>query len=85
MILLRFRDLKARGIVNSWPMLKVRIFRDGFPPGRMIGPNQRAWTQDEIEQWFNSRPTAGPAPRGIAKVKQDRARKADGVASTTAA
>ena len=37
--LLRFRDLRDRGIIPNWPTLKVRIARDGFPPGRMIGPN----------------------------------------------
>jgi predicted DNA-binding transcriptional regulator AlpA len=71
--LLRFRDLKARGIANSWTMLKLRIERDGFPPGRMIGPNSRAWSEEEIDQWFKSRPIAGPgAPRGAAKRNRDR-------------
>jgi predicted DNA-binding transcriptional regulator AlpA len=70
--LVRFPDLKARGIINSWPMLKRRIQRDGFPPGRMIGPNSRAWTESEIEQWLDSRPLAGPAPRGAAKVKHEQ-------------
>ena len=63
----RFPVLQQRGIVKSWPMLKRRIERDGFPPGRMIGPNSRAWTEDEIEDWIASRPVAGPEPRGIAK------------------
>jgi len=70
--LVRFPDLKARGIINSWPMLKRRIQRDGFPPGRMIGPNSRAWTESEIEQWLDSRPLAGPAPRGAAKAKHEQ-------------
>jgi len=70
--LVRFPDLKARGIINSWPMLKRRIQRDGFPPGRMIGSNSRAWTESEIEQWLDSRPLAGPAPRGAAKVKHEQ-------------
>jgi len=70
--LVRFPDLKARGIIKSWPMLKRRIQRDGFPPGRMIGPNSRAWTESEIEQWLDSRPLAGPAPRGAAKVKHEQ-------------
>ena len=75
-IWLRFRDLKARGIVGTWPTFKRRIERDGFPPGRMIGPNTRAWTEEEIDEWYRSRPVEGPAPRGIAKIKHD-ARKAD--------
>jgi len=71
---LRFADLRARGIITSWPMLRRRIDRDGFPSGRMLGANTRAWSEDEIQQWLDSRPLAGPAPRGAAKAK--RARKA---------
>jgi predicted DNA-binding transcriptional regulator AlpA len=70
--LLRFRDLRERGIINNWPMLKRRIKDDGFPLGRMIGPNSRAWTEAEVDAWIKSRPTAGPAPRGVAKVRRER-------------
>ena len=82
--LLRFRDLRERGIINNWPALRYRIDRDGFPPGRMIGPNSRAWTEAEVDAWIKSRPTAGPAPRGAAKVRRDRAHKNDRTASATA-
>jgi predicted DNA-binding transcriptional regulator AlpA len=62
--LLRFADLKAAGIINSWPMLRRRMERDGFPPGRLLGPNTRAWPEEEIERWLASRPTAKKtAPR----------------------
>ena len=80
--LLRFRDLQERGVINNWPMLRVRIRRDGFPPGRMIGPNSRAWTEVEIEAWIKSRPTAGPAPRGAAKTRRGRPRKTEHHATT---
>ncbi len=60
---LRFADLRAAGIVTSWPMLRRRVERDGFPPGRMLGANTRAWSEDEVEAWLASRPTAKkPAP-----------------------
>jgi hypothetical protein len=60
---LRFADLKARGIINSWPMLRRRQDHDGFPSGRLLGPNFRVWTEDEIEAWLASRPTEKkPAP-----------------------
>ena len=60
---LRFSDLRAAGIVNSWPMLRRRIERDGFPPGRMLGPNTRVWSEEEVEAWIASRPTTKkPAP-----------------------
>jgi hypothetical protein len=53
-------------------MLKLRVERDGFPPGRMIGPNSRAWSEQEIDEWFKSRPIAGPEPRGAAKSRRGR-------------
>ena len=59
-ILLRFPDLKARGIVNNWMTLRRWIEREGFPPGKKIGPNTRAWTEAEIEAWLQSRATADP-------------------------
>ena len=79
---LRFSDLKAAGIISSWPMLKRRIERDGFPCGRMLGENTRAWTEAEIEAWLKSRPAAGPAPRGAAKVRRGRPRKTEAHATT---
>lgn len=82
MKLLRFRDLRARGIINNWPSLKARITRDGFPPGRMLGPNTRAWSEAEVERWLASRPTAGPALRGAAKIRRGRPRKAEHRATT---
>ena len=57
--LLRFPDLKARGIVNNWVTLMAwtRDPRVAFPPGRWIGPNSKAWSEQEIEQWLARRPT----------------------------
>jgi hypothetical protein len=70
---LRFADLKARGTVKSWAQLRRLIELYGFPAGRMLSPNCRAWSEeDEIEPWENSRPVAGPEPRGAAKAKHDR-------------
>jgi hypothetical protein len=55
--------LKARGVVNNWPTLVNRINKYGFPPGRLIGPNARAWTEEEVEAWIAARPVARkPAP-----------------------
>ena len=56
--LIRFADLKARGIVRNWPTLRLWIEREGFPPGRHLGPNTRAWTEAEIEDWIAARPPA---------------------------
>jgi hypothetical protein len=64
----RFRDLKEAGIVKNWVTLKRWIEKHGFPPGRLLGPNTRVWTEAEIEAWFLSRPEGweGPPPE-IAK------------------
>jgi predicted DNA-binding transcriptional regulator AlpA len=84
---LRFRDLKARGIVKNWPTLKRRVEKDGFPPGRMTGPNERTWTEEEIDEWYASRPVEGPEPRGVAKTRTGNPgpRKRKATASTTEA
>jgi hypothetical protein len=83
--LLRFSDLRARRIVNNWPSLRNRIQCDGFPPGRMIGPNARAWTEQEVEDWIRTRPSAGPAARGAAKAKAARKRDRKAAAEHTPA
>ena len=60
---IKLADLKARHIVENWPTLSRRIREEGFPPGRLLGPNTRAWTEAEIDEWLASRPTAPkPAP-----------------------
>jgi hypothetical protein len=51
--LLRFKDLKRVGI-NNWVTLRRRVEKDGFPPGRLLGPQTRMWTLQEVTDWFNS-------------------------------
>ena len=58
-VLLRMKDLASVGITN-WPTLKRRIQQDNFPPGRYVGKNTRVWTEEEVERWFNTRPSAAP-------------------------
>ncbi|MBV8112331.1 MAG: AlpA family phage regulatory protein [Hyphomicrobiales bacterium] len=53
----RFKHLKERGIVPNWPTLARWVRERDFPPGRLLGPNTRVWTETEIEVWINSRPT----------------------------
>jgi hypothetical protein len=48
-IYLRFADLKARGIVGNWQTLQRWIREQGLPAGRMLGPNTRAWSEEEVE------------------------------------
>ena len=60
---LRFSDLKQRNIVTNWVTLRNWINHEGFPSGRMAGPNTRIWDEPEVAAWLNSRPTkAKPAP-----------------------
>ena len=56
--LLRFRHLKERGIVDNRTTLGRWIKRHGFPPGILLGPNSRAWTEEVIEAWLAERARA---------------------------
>jgi predicted DNA-binding transcriptional regulator AlpA len=58
---LRFRDLVDLGITNNRPTLDLWIAKQGFPPGTMVGPNTRLWTEDEVARWLATRPTAKKA------------------------
>jgi predicted DNA-binding transcriptional regulator AlpA len=66
-IYLRFADLKARGLVRNWATLQNWINHYDFPPGRLITPNNRSWTQAEVDAWIATRPVARkkvPMPKG---------------------
>jgi hypothetical protein len=73
---LRFRDLKARGIVNNRPTLQNWIRDRGFPIGQLTGPNSRTWSEEEVQAWIDSRPTA-PKLAPIVKGRRGRPRKAE--------
>lgn len=70
---LRFKDLQELGVVQNRPTLQRWIDVEGFPPGRMLGRNTRAWTSVEIEEWVASRPTAVPgrAPPPLLRKERD--------------
>jgi len=53
--LIRFSDLKKRGIVGNWPTLLRWIETEGFPPGIQLGPNSRAWPEAEVAEWLNDK------------------------------
>jgi hypothetical protein len=55
--LLRFKDLRARGIVTTWQGLRHLQPHQAFPLGRLLGPSSRAWTAAEVNDWLASRPT----------------------------
>ena len=77
--LLRFRDLKEIGLVKNWPTLKRRIENQGFPPGRLLGPATRVWSEAEVELWFVSRPEhrEDPPPEKVkpAPLRQEGSRR----------
>jgi hypothetical protein len=74
MAFIRYKQLKARGIVNSRSHLKGLQENHGFPLGRLIGDNVRVFDEEtEVEPWLKSRPTAPkPTPKS-----PGRPRKAD--------
>ena len=85
---LRFRDLRARGIVKNWPQLKHLKKKHNFPPGQLLTPYCRIWDEDEIEAWLATRPveaTEKQPLRGFAKVKHEQRlqREAEEAAANT--
>ncbi len=58
MRLLRYPDLKAKGVVNSRMTLKRLIDKQNFPPGFLITPNSRAWLEAAVDEWILSRPVS---------------------------
>jgi hypothetical protein len=68
----RFRDLRAAGIVDNWQQL-FRLIEDyGFPPGQLLSPNVRAWNRDEVRKWLDARPVERKviAPRRVNKERE---------------
>ncbi len=52
---LRFKDLVERGVVNNRVTLGRWIKFHNFPPGVLLGPNTRVWTEDEIAAYYKAR------------------------------
>ena len=52
--LLRFNDLKDRGVVNNRPTLYRWIKDRNFPKGIKIGENIRVWPEDEVDAWIEA-------------------------------
>jgi hypothetical protein len=64
-VLLRFADLKARGIISNGMTLKRWIDHEGFPPGIRLGPNSRAWDEAKVAEWLASRPSGGTTKKKV--------------------
>lgn len=61
MKLLRFADLKARGIFGSRMTLWRAIKQRGFPQPIKLSAGCNAWPEAEVDAWIASRP-GGRAP-----------------------
>jgi hypothetical protein len=79
-IYLRYRNLVERGLVKSRQELKRLQDGQGFPLGRLLGPNARVWTDEEIMDYIASRPVKMPAA-SIARCRQSQARTQAGCGS----
>src|SRR5262245_44079 len=51
-VAIRFADLKASGIVDSWAGLAHFIRAEGFPRGHQFGKRTRIWWRDEVLAWL---------------------------------
>jgi predicted DNA-binding transcriptional regulator AlpA len=74
-VYLRFSDLVARGILKNRATLGNWIKDHGFPPGKLIGPNTRVWTEAEVDAYLASRPT-DPKPTSLTRDHRGRGGKA---------
>jgi hypothetical protein len=68
--LVRFKELQAAGIVDSWPQLKNMQEKYGFPLGKLLGASLRAWDVLEIKQWLAQRPTETFSPQVIKRLEK---------------
>lgn len=61
--LLRFADLKARGVVTSWPQLRRLVDNHAFPPGYLLSPAVRVWDAEDVDLWLQERREAAARAR----------------------
>jgi predicted DNA-binding transcriptional regulator AlpA len=49
-------DLREKRISSGKAQTDYLIKHHGFPPGRMLSPQIRGWTESEIGDWLATRP-----------------------------
>ena len=86
-----YRRARPRGLVGkdgqifqNNTSLTNAIENEGFPPGRRVG-RIRIWTGDELNAWWDSRPTEPLAmPEGFGGPQPSAGRKRKALAATAA-
>ena len=76
----RYRDLKERGFVKSRAQLKKMIDEYGFPEGKLLSPNTRTWTDQEVVAYYEACPSerkAAPSSQPLAPLNADEPRPWD--------
>jgi hypothetical protein len=73
---LRFSDLCTANIVRNRTTLRNWIEKEGFPQGRLDGPNTRTWGETEISDWQAKRPVE-PKPTPQPEHRPGRPRKSE--------
>ena len=68
-------DLAERKISSSSRQTKYLQEHHGFPLGRMLSPQIRGWTEQEITEWLASRPVKSPCNIPASKRPRGRPRK----------
>ena len=81
---LRYADLVELGIVRNRVTLQNWVKDRGFPAGRLLGPNARAWREKEVEAWIASRPTALKPIPPVKNGRRGRPRKVSAEATVEA-
>jgi hypothetical protein len=72
---LRYADLLALGIVKNRQTIHNWQEKYGFPLGQLTGPNCRTWTEGEIQDYLDTRPTAPKQTPGRVPPARRRGRR----------
>lgn len=68
-------DLKEKKISSSSRQTRYLQEHHNFPPGRMLSPQIRGWTEQELATWLASRPVKSHCNIPASKRPRGRPRK----------
>lgn len=75
-------DLSERQISADSRQTRYLISHHNFPPGRMLSPQIRGWTEQEVSEWLATRPVKSRC--NIPESKRPRGRPRREAAPATA-